>query len=80
MTWTGNDVLDEALSAFFAAIESTGGVARNAKGLYEPAGDPEWIDLGYAYVRLCASIGRKPMINEGDSEKENDDYANWPDW
>jgi hypothetical protein len=59
---TGNNRLDNALTQFFDTIESTGGVTKSAKGLYEPGGDPDWVDLGEAYVNLAEAVGHTPVI------------------
>lgn len=48
----------ETLLDLIGTIDVTGGVSYNAAGEPEPAGDPEWIDLGEVY--LCA----KAVIKE----------------
>lgn len=46
----------ETLLDLIGTIDVTGGVSYNAAGEPEPAGDPEWIDLGKVYVRAKAVI------------------------
>ena len=41
----------ETLLDLVGTIDVTGGVSYNADGEPEPAGDPEWIDLGDVHVR-----------------------------
>ena len=48
--------MTETLLDLIATIETTGGVEINYRGDPEPAGDPDWIDLGEAYVRAKAVI------------------------
>jgi hypothetical protein len=43
-------------------VESTGGVISYEDGTHAPAGDPDWIDLGDAYLRACLEHGREPVI------------------
>jgi len=52
-----------ALMQFVNTIENTGGLENDG---VSPVGDPEWIDLGDAYVKACAALDRKPMIEGGD--------------
>ena len=54
--------LEQALAQFVEAIEATGGVAREVSGLLAPVADPEWVDLGEAYARACAALGREPVV------------------
>lgn len=65
------DTRTAAMESFIDTIESTGGVTRNAKGLYEPGGDPGWIDLGDSYIAACKALGREPkiVIEDDDDEK-----------
>lgn len=46
----------ETLLDLISTIDVTGGVSYNAAGEPEPAGDPEWIDLGEVYLRAKAVI------------------------
>jgi hypothetical protein len=59
-----------ALDAFIETIEATGGCVRNEDGLVSPEGDPDWIDLGDAYVRACTAIGRTPRIAGAEDDEE----------
>ena len=54
--------LRAALDTFIDTIEATGGCVRDQDGHVAPEGDPDWIDLGEAYVRACAALGRTPLI------------------
>lgn len=45
-------------------INATGGVRINKRGRPEPLGDPEWIDLGEAYLAACATLNLDPVISE----------------
>ncbi len=59
-----------ALDAIIDTIEASGGGIRGEDGLLSPEGDPDWIDLGEAYVLACTAIGRTPLIIEtGESEQ-----------
>jgi hypothetical protein len=40
----------KALLALCSTVENLGGVYQNPDGTFSPAGDPEWIDLGEAYI------------------------------
>ncbi len=64
---TLNQILD-ALQAFVATIDATGGVERNSDGYPAPVADPEWTDLGFAYLKACDSLGRKPEGNYYEEE------------
>jgi hypothetical protein len=54
----------KALEQFVRTVEATGGVIRSESGCYEPLGDPEWIDIGDAYVEACAVLGREVLLIE----------------
>jgi hypothetical protein len=64
------DAVRAALDGFIEAIETTGGCFRNEGGVLAPAGDPDWTDLGDAYVRACAAIGRTPLIVPPEDDEE----------
>ena len=66
------ETTEESLMEFIKTIEDTGGVALNAKGLYEPLADRDWIDLGDAYVNACEVLKRKPMIEEEEIEEDGE--------
>lgn len=66
MTMAGEDRdeavrLRAALEVFVDAIEATDGCTIDEIGNVHPVGDPEWIDLGDAYIDACAALGRKPV-------------------
>jgi hypothetical protein len=62
--------LRSALDALIDTIEATGGCVRDEDGHVAPEGDPDWIDLGDAYVLACTAIGRTPRIVETQEEIE----------
>ncbi len=51
---------DRALKDFIEAINATGGVEFSGRGECAPVADPDWIDLGSAYLAACAAIGVSP--------------------
>ena len=51
-----------ALDAFIDTIEATRRLHPRRGRTVAPEGDPDWIDLGEAYVRACTAIGRTPLI------------------
>jgi len=55
---------EDVLQAFVDTINNTGGIRYNANGCPEPAGDPNWIDLGCAYEKACLVLGCKAVIAE----------------
>lgn len=58
--------MERALKLLIDTIEATGGVVETETGNYAPVGDPDWIDLGDAYVAACQVIGRLPKVAEED--------------
>lgn len=61
---TGEPTAEDVLRAFVDTINNTGGIRYNANGCPEPAGDPDWIDLGCAYEKACIVLGCKGVIAE----------------
>lgn len=57
-----------ALDGFVRTIEATGGVVRLPSGHHVPRIDPDWVDLGEAYLMACAAIGRQPMVKHSEAE------------
>lgn len=55
-----SDPQDNPLVSFCTTIEATGGVQVDRSGFAAPKGDPEWIDLGEAYLAACELLGRRP--------------------
>lgn len=41
-----------------STVELTGGVSIDGEGAH-PVGDPDWVDIGDAYVEACHAVGRK---------------------
>jgi len=48
----------EALEEFIECIDATGGLTEDEERNDVPVGDPEWIDLAYAYKSAKAALGR----------------------
>jgi hypothetical protein len=59
--------LTKALECFVEAIEATGGIAIDGQGYACPVADPDWIDLGDAYLKACRALGRKPVQTEDEN-------------
>jgi len=53
-----------ALEKFVGTVEASGGILVNSKGHHLPAGDPEWLDLGDAYMDACAVLDRIPVTTQ----------------
>lgn len=71
-----NQLLDfawDVVGPFINAIEATGGVFRDQKGWHTPAADPDWVDLGEAYVHACRLMGRPVVVNCGDEPGDDDE-------
>jgi len=60
----------EALADFVSAISVTGGVKTDRNGYRVPVCDPEWVDLGEAYVKACDALGVEPKVSD---EEDYDD-------
>ena len=60
-----------ALASFCSTIEMTGGVRQEGTGLYAPVGDPDWIDLGEAYLEACLALDRLPKIAPREEEDKD---------
>lgn len=52
-----------ALEDFVNCVSQTGGVNQQSNGLLVPCADPEWVDLGEAYVKACKALKVDPIIN-----------------
>ena len=63
----------DALHAFLDTIEATGGCGVDDGGFVVPQADPDWIDLGAAYVKACGALGREPMVGRDGAEGEDDE-------
>jgi hypothetical protein len=58
------DELQGALQSFIRTVNTTGGVEL-IEGTHCPVADPDWIDLGTAYITACAVLDVKPeIVNE----------------
>ena len=51
-----------ALISFCDTVDAAGGVDRDEMGLYAPVGDPDWVDLGEAYLDACLALDRLPKL------------------
>lgn len=67
--------LTEALEKFVNTVEATGGVVQTEVGLYEPRSDPEWIDLGDAYILACKALGKEPLCYTPEEWDELDEAS-----
>lgn len=64
-----------ALDEFIETVRVTGGVEHNRHverpghhvvNSYSPFADPEWTDLGAAYVQACEAMGYEALIVKGE--------------
>lgn len=65
---------ESVLKQFVEAINATGGVQVQRKGLfgvthYAPVADLDWIDLGEAYIEACRVINVEPKIVRNEDEQ-----------
>jgi len=56
---------NDAVQQLINTINATGGVLPLPNGLYAPMGDPEWTDLGEAYIAACSERGLVPILAAG---------------
>ncbi len=54
-----------AAARLVSAINNTGGVVQFPDGSIAPQVDPDWIDLGDAYMAACTELGVEPRIQRG---------------
>jgi hypothetical protein len=54
--------LQDACISLVETINATGGIAKDSHGLFHPVADPEWIDLGSAYMEACYALKREPKL------------------
>lgn len=57
------DLAIEALQSLCTTIANTGGVI-DLDGEQVPSADPDWVDLGTAYMTACEALGIEPVIKE----------------
>ncbi len=55
------------------AINATGGVVVVGPGQYAPLCDPDWIDLGLAYISACSEKGLLPVVRTDELDEDGDD-------
>lgn len=61
--------MSAALSEFIAAINATGGLTKDEEtDNLVPVADPEWLDLGEAYLSACKAMDITPVIEENDDD------------
>jgi hypothetical protein len=62
----------QALRDFVLTVEVTGGIFTDvdAGGVVAPYADPDWCDVGEAYLLACAALGRQPVLDRG-AKNEN---------
>jgi hypothetical protein len=80
MRWRAMSGKKKSAELLVATIEATGGLRQFRDGTVAPQGDPEWIDLGEAYLLACAELQRLPVIeldleSQGDSVAASDEEA-----
>jgi hypothetical protein len=56
----------DAAQMLIDTINATGGLLNFSNGTYAPLGDPDWIDLGEAYLAACAQKESTPMVAADD--------------
>jgi hypothetical protein len=54
---------ERALLEFVETIDTLGGVFLASDGEHRPVGDPDWSDLGRAYMQACEALGQDPKIS-----------------
>jgi hypothetical protein len=55
-------VTQDAAQLLVDAINAAGGVRSLPNGCYAPERDPQWSDLGDAYIAACSELGLVPLI------------------
>jgi hypothetical protein len=67
----------QALRDLVLAVEVTGGIFTDveAGGVVATCADPDWCDVGEAYLLACTALGREPVWdrNEENGHDEEDD-------
>jgi hypothetical protein len=66
----------QALRDFVLTVEVTGGIFTDvdAGGVVAPYADPDWCDVGEAYLLACTALGRQPVWDRS-KENENDEES-----
>lgn len=59
------ELLREACKELAATIHATGGLTVDDDGCDVPVADPEWLDLGAAYLLACEALGYEPQYAPG---------------
>ena len=62
-----------ALRFFMDCVEGTGGVIEKENGFRAPVADPEWTDLGEAYMYACRALGIAPRIQAAAATEETEE-------
>jgi len=52
----------DAAQRLIDTVNATGGLVGFVDGTHAPQGDPDWIDLGDAYLTACAEKGVSPVV------------------
>ncbi len=55
-----------ALQQLVDTINATGGLVVADDGFIAPVADPDWIDLGAAYLSACKALGLDPLMPKED--------------
>lgn len=56
-----------AAERLVSTINATGGAISYPDGTTAPMGDPDWIDLGDAYLAACSELGQDPILTPDES-------------
>ena len=62
------DLLRAALWNLISTVEATGGVAEDQYGNTAPQADPDWLDLGEAYLAACTAVDHEPRVETTEVE------------
>lgn len=54
-----------AAARLVSTVNATGGVVQYPDGTIAPVGEPEWTDLGDAYMAACTELGIEPQLTKG---------------
>lgn len=64
-------VFRDALERFVATIDNTGGVVTDDHGYVCPKADPDWVDMGEAYLNACSVLQREPLDKSREDGEED---------
>jgi hypothetical protein len=69
-----NETAEDILRALVKAVDVTGGLVADPynKNVLVPEADHEWSDIADIYLRACALLGAKPLVQETAEEEAAD--------